>query len=91
MAQQQTLVTIDLENATDKQRDDFNKKLKELKWIKIDNVSTAWKTYFDENTERKKIIMILQNGIKVAKDFGKIKKVNYALQNGKENIIAGDI
>ncbi len=87
---QEALITLDLQYSTDEQREDFDKKLKEINWIKIDNLSTAWKTYFDIN-ERKKIITILQNGIAVAKNYSKVNKVYYAIQVGKEKIEINNI
>ena len=91
MVLQHALVSLDLENATDKQRNEFNKKLEELNWVKIDNLSTAWKTFFHFNDERKEIIMKLQNGITVAKNNCKVKKVYYAIQVGKEKIEIDEI
>ena len=87
---QEALITLDLQYSTDEQREDFDKKLKEINWIKIDNLSTAWKTYFDIN-ERKKIITILQNGIAAAKNYSKVNKVYYAIQVGKEKIEINNI
>ncbi len=87
---QEALITLDLQYSTDEQREDFDKKLKEINWIKIDNLSTAWKTYFDIN-ERKKIITILKNGIAVAKNYSKVNKVYYAIQVGKEKIEINNI
>jgi len=36
------LITIDLPGATDRERNKFYEKLKIARWVKLDNLTTAW-------------------------------------------------
>lgn len=74
------LVTLDLLDATTKQREDFYETLKEEKWIKIPNLDTAWKISFSDGGTRDGAVNILKKHIKKAKEKSKVKRVDYAIQ-----------
>lgn len=74
------LVTLDLLEASSKQREDFYEVLKNEKWVKIPNLDTAWKISFADNVTRIEAIKIIQNHIRKAKEKSNVKRVDYALQ-----------
>lgn len=81
------LVTLDLPDASDDQRNAFYDVLTNEKWTKINSLTTAWKVSFKDNVERDSAIMTLKNHLQKAKTESKLKKVEYAIQMNKLDII----
>jgi hypothetical protein len=84
------LVTLDLSGeVSTEQRNQFYQKLEELKWVKIQPLTTAWKVSFTESVTREDAIKILLNDLDKAKDASKVKKVEYALQLDRAEVVVG--
>jgi hypothetical protein len=81
------LVTLDLSSATDDQRKEFYKVLDEEKWLKINSLTTTWKISFQDNVDRDGVIETLKNDMHKAKNESKVKKVEYAMQMDKPDVI----
>lgn len=81
------LVTLDLPNINEEQREQFYDILKEGKWKKIKNLTTAWKISFIDGGTRDGAIRILENQIKKAKNECKVSTVEYAIQLDTDEII----
>lgn len=80
------LLTIDLPNVDEPKRKLFYEKLKELHWIKIDILTTAWKCEFKEGIIKSVAHDWIISSIKTAKEHSKITKVHYAFQIGEDEI-----
>jgi hypothetical protein len=80
------LITMDLPNITEEQRDQFYDILKEEKWLKIKKMTTTWKVSFSDEITRDDAIIALENDIKKAKQNCRISKVEYAVQLGMGEI-----
>jgi len=83
------LITIDLPGATDRERDKFYEKLKIARWVKLDNLTTAWQVGWGDDIPRDAAIKDLKNDIKNAKYLSGVNKVNYAFQVGKGSLEIG--
>lgn len=83
------LITLDLNDATTKQRQDFNLKLQELKWNKIGKLTTTWKCKFRNGAIRSSVAKAILNDIEEAKKSSSIQEVEYALQMAEEDIFTG--
>ncbi len=88
---QKVLVTIDLSNASEEQRDKFYKVLKEEKWLKLKNLTTAWKVSFKNEVTRIDAINTIKNELKKAKTSSKVSRVDYAMQLNTIDLLNGDI
>jgi hypothetical protein len=77
------LITLDLTNTDEMKREKFYNFLTEKKWVKIENITTAWKTSFIDNTYRSEAISILKKDIRKAKEISGVYSVNFAIQVGK--------
>ena len=81
------LATLDLPNVTDDQRDVFYEILKKKHWSKIAGLTTSWKISFNDNATRDQAVATLKNHLQQAKLESKIKKVEYAMQMDKQDVI----
>lgn len=81
------LITIDLPDIDSKTRDEFYNVLKEEKWSKIESLTTAWKVSFKDDVKREGAISTLESDLKKAKEKSKAKKVEYAIQMDKEQVV----
>jgi hypothetical protein len=81
------LVTLDLKKATDDERLTFNNVLIGENWTKIKSLTTAWKILFNDHATREFAIEALKSDLKKAKEKSKIKKVEFAIQLDKSDLI----
>jgi hypothetical protein len=82
------LVTLDLHNAGDEQREKFYEVLAASgNWSKIINLTTSWKVSFVDDLSRDQAIEIIKKNLQKAKDDSRITKVAYALQMDKFEVI----
>jgi len=81
------LVTIDLPYIDSKIRDVFYDFLKKNQWNKIEDLTTAWKVSFVDTATRESAIIALEKDLKNAKEISKARKVQYAIQIDKEQVI----
>ena len=68
------LVTLDLPDANDKQRQDFYKHLEDNYWHKIKGLTTAWKLNFNEKATKDGALSTIKARLENAKNISKIKK-----------------
>lgn len=61
------LVTIDLLEAENSERNIFYEYLREKNWKKIENLTTAWKVSFTETATRSSAITTIENHLRQAK------------------------
>lgn len=66
------MLSVDLNKVTSNQRDLFYKKLKELKWSKIANLTTIWKVSFEEDVSKVEAISITKDDVKASAKYAKI-------------------
>ena len=83
------LITIDLPGATDRERDKFYEILKKERWVKLDNLTTAWQMAWSDDINRDATIKVLKTDIGNAIFLSGVTKVNYAIQVGKGDIEVG--
>lgn len=57
------LLTVDLHQATDKQRQDFNAELASRKWAKSTLVTTAWTASFSQGTAEAAALAITKQDV----------------------------
>jgi len=90
------LLSLDLSNADDQQRKDFNKDLAEnLEWKKLTGVDTVWARTFTYNVLTKAVInditgTIDSQLITAAKAQG-IESLSYVVQVGNNEVVASKI
>lgn len=77
------LITLDLPSSSDEQRKKFYESLENEKWIKIDNLTTAWKVSFKDDIERAAALNILKKELSEAKTYSSVSKLNCSIQLGK--------
>lgn len=87
----EALIVLELPNATDEQREVFYKILQEENWVKLDNLTTAWKTSFNEGSTRDGAIHVLKIDLDKAKNVSNVTQVNYAIQLDLNQIIQEQI
>ncbi|MCG6170162.1 hypothetical protein [Leptospira sanjuanensis] len=80
------LITLDLPNATDENRKKFYESLKEDKWSKVGDLTTAWKASFEDDVERISVINTLKADLNRAKKISDISKYRCAIQAGKGDV-----
>jgi hypothetical protein len=85
----QVLITLDLPNASDDQRDQFYAVLENEDWQKITDLTTAWEISFQDGGARSGVIGTIENDLKKALISSKLEKVEYALQMAEMNISKG--
>ncbi len=85
------LTTLDLPGATTEQREIFYKVLVEEKWIKIDNLDTAWKIIFQDGGTRDGAITTIKGDMKKAKEKSKVSRVDFALQVDSNDLVIDKI
>ena len=83
------LITIDLLGATDRERDKFYEVLKNARWVKLDNLTTAWQMAWSDDINRDATIRDLKTDIKNATFLSGVNEVNYAFQVGKGSLEIG--
>ncbi len=81
------LITLDLPDASNEQRNVFYETLSNEKWTKIDNLTTSWKASFQDGIERVDAIKILHKHLLQAKIDSKVTSVHYALQLDKVDVV----
>jgi xanthine/uracil/vitamin C permease (AzgA family) len=81
------LVTLDLPNANEDQRNAFYEVLANEKWSKIKSLTTAWTVSFKDTVERDGAIATLKSDLEKAKTESKLRKVEYALLMDKIDVI----
>lgn len=87
----QLLITLDLNNATSEQRETFYGMLTEEKWIKLTNLTTAWRCSFSDGVNRIQAEKQIKSDLEKAMLKTKIKKVDYALQMDKVSVLVASI
>lgn len=85
------LVTLDLKNATDEQREEFYTELKEFNWFKIEKLTTTWTCSFKDSFSRSDVSKSVLFHMQKAKQRSKITQVKYAFQMDREEIEAGNL
>lgn len=81
------LITFDLPNATEDQRNIFYECLETNTWTKFGNLSAAWEATFNNTVDRNAALDILNNDLQKAKQESKLVEVHYAIQLGLDDII----
>ncbi len=81
------LITLDLQNATDKQRDAFYSILKKENWNKLSTLTTTWKASFKDEVTRISAIRIIKQDLIAAKSHSGINRVDFAFQLDTKDII----
>ena len=85
------LVTLDLPNASNDQRNTFYEVLTREKWIKINSLTTSWKISFKDNIVRDVAIAELMSDLQKAKTESKLKKIEYAIQLDKLEVVISSL
>lgn len=85
----QVLLTIDLPNCINCEREMFYEILEGNKWHKIDNLSTSWTSIFNDDVKREEAVEIIVTDLVAAKDYSSVEKYYYAFQLGKGSIEIG--
>ncbi|MCW7471767.1 hypothetical protein [Leptospira kanakyensis] len=80
------LITLDLPNAKDENRQKFYDFLERNNWRKLDNLTTAWEVSFEKDITRLEAIKILKSELIEAKKESKINNYKFAIQLGKAEI-----
>lgn len=85
------MLSLDLKNATDAQREDFNTALADNAWLKLQDVDTVWfkrfKNIKDDDDGAKEVRNSIAKDIKNAAAKAKIQKVTYVAQLGNRDAI----
>ena len=79
------LITMNLPESYDKERRVFYKFLEQKNWQKIKHPN-SWIALFEIDLERELAINLLIKHMKEAKKRSRLKKVNFALQLGREEV-----
>jgi hypothetical protein len=85
------MLSLDLQNATDAQREDFNSDLAERAWLKLRDVDTVWCKRFkgisDDDDGAKQVRNSIARDIKNAAAKAKIQKITYVAQLSNRDAI----
>ena len=81
------IITIDLPYANNSAREKFYLVLEDCKWIKINNLTTAWRALFKDEVNSDNAIKVLKHDIEKAKKTANISTVHFAIQIGENEII----
>ncbi len=85
------LVTLDLKNTSDDEREKFYEVLEQEKWKKIKSLTTSWKVSFNDDFTYEEAIKTIKNDLKKAKKDSKASDVEYAFQLNKEKVLINKI
>lgn len=85
------LITLDLKDVTDEQREEFYKELKEFSWSKIEELTTTWECSFKDSFSRSDVSKSVLFHMQKAKQRSKITQVKYAFQMDREEIEVGNL
>lgn len=80
------LMTLDLENASTDQRDRVYELLRERKWYKLDDLTTAWRCQFNDGISRSDAVADCKEDVRDAARHGNIRSYKAALQLGKGDV-----
>ncbi len=80
------LVSIDLPDASVKQRETFYEYLEKEKWVKIKNLTTSWKMLFHDTLNREQCKITIIADLKNAENTSKVNKVDFAFLLGKMDV-----
>jgi len=81
------LITLDLDNVSNKQRADFYNYLEDANLVKISNIDTAWKCTFSEDVNRTNAIVTCKDIIKNAAKSAGISSITSAIQIGSGDVV----
>ncbi|HAD98789.1 MAG TPA: hypothetical protein DCG19_15355 [Cryomorphaceae bacterium] len=82
----EALITLDLPNSTDEQRDKFYEVLAKEKWVKLKTLTTTWTVLFNDGVTRARCVEILMQDLKKAKEQSRIYTVAYAIQLDQQSV-----
>jgi hypothetical protein len=80
------LVMLELNDKSRKKCSSFYDILAGEEWVKINNLTAAWKVFFDKDMEREEAVKTIKVDIQKAKQISGIKSVNYAVQLSRDSI-----
>ncbi|MBN1462629.1 MAG: hypothetical protein JW922_03005 [Paludibacteraceae bacterium] len=80
------LITLDLPNVTEDQRNLFYQSLTENRWTKINCLTTAWKASFNDNVNKNNALIVLENDLQSAKTSSGVRRVEYAIQLSLDDV-----
>lgn len=82
------LLTLDLKKDTSSdERKKFYDYLESQKWVKIDNLTTAWRCSFLEKISKEDAIKIVKADLKKASKESGVSSYNYAFQIGDGSVV----
>ncbi|MBP0602323.1 MAG: hypothetical protein ACRCS2_11430 [Morganella morganii] len=81
------LLTLDLENGVStEKREKFYAYLTQEKWIKIPNLTTAWKCTFNNDVTEESAISVVKNDVANAAKHAGVYSYNAAVQMGGSDV-----
>jgi hypothetical protein len=85
------LVTLNLPKITGSQRDVFYTVLDNENWSKIPSLTASWRVSFADSVGREAALATIQALLLKAKNESNVKRVDYALQLDKSEIIVAKL
>lgn len=83
------LITLDLNDASTSQRQEFNSILEEHNWIKVGKLTTTWRCSFYDSVTRESAKNTILTRLQEAQDKTKIKEIEYAFQMDEDEVVIG--
>jgi hypothetical protein len=77
------MLSLDLNNVTNEQREAFYAALKERKWAKITSLTTVWKATFQEGVTGEQAIKETKNDLASAAQLAKVTRYDAGVMVGE--------